>query len=109
MKRLTAALAVCLFFLVLGAKWAFIDVAGSDMPDWDQWDAEGQNLIIPWFEHDHFVAHLFEPHNEHRVVVTKLQNLAVTLLAGQWDGRLESVINALLHTGLAVAFFIAGC
>ncbi len=99
---------VCLFFIVVGAHWAAFDQFGSDLPNWDQWDAEGLNLLAPWFEQDHFVAHLFQPHNEHRVVVTKLQNLVLTLANGQWDARLESVFNATLHAALAVAFWIAG-
>ncbi len=103
-----AAIAACLFLLVLGAKWTVVDRFGSDIPNWDQWDAEGLELLAPWFERDNFVTHLLEPHNEHRIVLTKLQNLAVTLLAGQWDSRLECLINAGLHAALAAAFWLAG-
>jgi hypothetical protein len=101
-------LTACLFVMVLGLNWAAAERFGSDMPDWDQWDAEGLNLIAPWFEHDHFVAHLFQPHNEHRVVITKLQNLAVLLAAGQWDERLECFFNAFLHAGIAVGLWVWG-
>jgi hypothetical protein len=101
-----SAFAACLFLLVLGAKWATFERFGSPMPDWDQWDAEGSHLLIPWFERDEFLSHLFAPHNEHRVVLTKLQNLTLTLLNGQWDARLESVTNAILHSVLAVAFWL---
>ncbi|HVU35384.1 MAG TPA: hypothetical protein VHE61_18245 [Opitutaceae bacterium] len=101
-----AALVVCLFVFVVGANWATFEKFGSDMPDWDQWDAEGIYLLAPWFEHDHFVAHLFHPHNEHRVILTKLQNLAVVLASGQWDARLECLFNALLHAAIAIAFWL---
>ena len=104
----TIAFAACLFAVVVGLKWATFDRFGSAMPDWDQWDAEALNLLAPWFEHDHFAAHLFQPHNEHRVVITKLQNLTLTLLNGQWDARLEAVANALLHGALAVALWLLG-
>ena len=107
-RMLPAALAAGLFFLVLGAKWAVFDRFGSDLPNWDQWDAEGLNLLAPWFEHDHFTQHLFTPHNEHRVVMTKLQNLALTLAAGQWDARVEIAFNAALHSALAVACWLVG-
>src|SRR5438876_741033 len=76
------------------------------MPDWDQWDAEAMELFVPWFEHDHFIGHLFHPHNEHRIVVTKLQNLALALVNGQWDSRLECVVNAALHSAIAVGFWL---
>jgi hypothetical protein len=104
----TAAFASCLFLLILGAKWATFDRFGSAMPDWDQWDAEAVELLIPWFSGDNFLAHLFHPHNEHRVVVTKLHNLALVLLNGQWDARLEAVTNAVVHSALAAAFFLLG-
>lgn len=76
------------------------------MPDWDQWDAEGYYLLIPWLDQNHFVEHLFRPHNEHRVVLTKLQNLALTLMNGQWDSRLEAVTNAMLHALLGAGFWV---
>jgi hypothetical protein len=102
-------MAACLFCVVLGLKWATFNRYGSAMPDWDQWDAEGSYLIVPWFEHDQpFLKALFEPHNEHRVVMTKLQNLGLTLLNGQWDSRVEAIVNAILHSVLAAAFWLVG-
>jgi len=105
---LSGSLAACLFLIVVGTKWATLDRFGSPMPDWDQWDAEAVELFIPWFENDHFITHLFNPHNEHRVVLTKLQSLALGLLNGQWDSRLEAAVNALLHAALAVGFWLVG-
>jgi hypothetical protein len=104
---LTFALGVSLFLLVVSAKWATFHRFGSPMPDWDQWDAEALELLVPWFEKDNFISHLFAPHNEHRVILTKLQNLALVLLNGQWDSRLEAVTNAMLHSALAVGFWIS--
>ena len=106
--RLTAAYATLLFLIIVGAKWAQFDRFGSPMPDWDQWDAEGFELLGPWLDRDNFISHLFHHHNEHRVVLTKLQNLALVIGGGQWDARVEAAVNALLHTALAVAFWIAG-
>ncbi len=103
----TAAFAVALFFIVVGGKWAVVDRFGSDLPFWDQWDAEGLHLLVPWFEHGNFLPELFLPHNEHRVVLTKLQSLALVLASGQWDSRLECVVNALLHGAVAVALWLA--
>ena len=109
MKRfLPAAFAACLFLLIVGGKWATFDRYGSAMPDWDQWDAEAVELLIPWFENENFVRHLVHPHNEHRVIMTKLQNLALVLINGQWDSRLEAATNALLHAALAVGFWLLG-
>jgi hypothetical protein len=93
-----AACGVCLFLVIVAAKWATFDRFGSPMPDWDQWDAEASALLVPWLEQDPaFLGHLFAAHNEHRVVLTKLQALALTVANGQWDARLEAVVNAMLH------------
>ncbi len=107
-RTLTAAFAACLFLLIVTAKWATYDRYGSAMPDWDQWDAEAVHLLTPWLTHDHFLEHFFEPHNEHRVLLTKLQNLTLSLLNGQWDARLEAVTNAMLHALIAVGLWVAG-
>ena len=99
-RALTAAFAACLFTLVVAAKWATFGRYGSPMPDWDQWDAEGGALFIPWHQGEDLIPHLLKPHNEHRVILTKLQNLALGIANGQWDSRLEAVTNALLHLSL---------
>ena len=105
---LTVAFAACLFLLIVAAKWTTFDRYGSPMPDWDQWDAEGSELLIPWVEGDHFVSHLFHAHNEHYVIMTKLQNLTLGLLNGQWDSRLEASTNAMLHAAIATALWLFG-
>lgn len=108
-SRLDSALiALCLFAMVVGTNWATSERFGSDIPDWDQWDAEGINLLLPWCDHSHFVAHLFQPQNEHRIVITKLQNLGVILAGGQWDQRAETFFNAMLHGLIAVALWRIG-
>jgi len=98
--------AFCMFAFIIGVRWAVFDRYGMTLPEWDQWDAEGRMLLEPWFSHDHFFTALFTPHNEHRVVLTKLLNLGLTLANGQWDQRLEACVNALLPAALAVSFFI---
>ena len=100
------ALAASLFVIAIGGRWLVLDRFGSDLPVWDQWDAEGLQLLSPWFAKDRFLSHLFEPQNEHRIVVTKLQNLALTLAAGQWDARLQCAANAALAAGFAVALWL---
>jgi hypothetical protein len=100
-----AGLALALVTLIAGARWAIIERFGSDLPAADQWDAEAVATLLPWFERDHFVAHLFTPHNEHRVVLTKLQALTEVLVVGQWDARVEAVANALLASLFVAAFW----
>lgn len=107
-RALTAAFAACLFLIIVSAKWATFDRYGSPMPDWDQWDAEAGEALVPWYTNDQFLTHLFNPHNEHRVILTKLQNLALTVTNGQWDARLQAVGNAVLHAALAAGLWVFG-
>ena len=98
--------ALSLFAFILGVRWAVFDRYGMTLPEWDQWDAEGLKLLAPWYNQDHFLSALFTPHNEHRVVLTKLLNLGLTVANGHWDQRLEATFNALFPASIAVAFFL---
>ena len=93
---------------MLGAKWTVALRFGSSIPQWDQWDAEGLHLFLPWTEGRLTFAELFLPHNEHRVVLTKLLSLGLVELNGQWDALLECTVNAVLHSALAAGLFVLG-
>jgi hypothetical protein len=99
---LVGAMALALFGTVFGAKLIYIGLGGSDLPNWDQWDAEAINLLQPWFEGRFHWIDLFKTHNEHRVALTKLLCLAEVTINGQWDARLQCVINAAMHSTLVV-------
>jgi hypothetical protein len=97
-----------LFAIVLGGRWSLVDKFGTDLPEWDQWDAEGLHSLLPWMQHRLTLAEVVLAHNEHRVIVTKLLNLALTLVNGQWDQRVECTVNAALAGLLAVCLFAIG-
>jgi MFS family permease len=101
-------LIACLVAFVLGARWAVIDRFGMDLPEWDQWDAEGTNMLAHWYHGHLTLGELLQPQNEHRVVLTKLVNLGLTVVNGQWDQRLEAAFNAILPGLIAVGFYLLG-
>lgn len=103
---LTVLLSGCLFTLVFGLKLEIIHHFGTDLPRWDALDAEGLALYLPRAEGRLHLADLFRPHNEHRIVWTKLLGLAELKLNGQWDARLQCVVNAALHSVIAVFVFL---
>lgn len=107
-KLLTALFAACLFALIVTGKWTTFDRYGSPMPDWDQWDAEAMETYLPWFTKDRVIHHLLNAHNEHRVILTKLQHLSLVLLNGQWDARLEAATNAAIHAAIAITLWLLG-
>jgi hypothetical protein len=97
--RLWAWLAA-LFLVVLGAKFCVIQFYGSSLPFMDQWD-EAKLLFLPWLDGHLTWKALFAAHNEHRILFTRLLDLLELQLNGQWDPRLQMVINAFLQAGFA--------
>lgn len=107
-KRNLAAWLAAFFLVALGAKLWTIQIWATNIPYWDQWD-EARLLFKPWLEgtltwHDFFI-----PHNEHRILFTRLLDLLEVKLNGQWDIYLQTVVNAFLHLafgcGLATAIW----
>jgi hypothetical protein len=96
------ALCAGTFLLVFGSHAWVIARFGSWLPFWDQWDAEAFGLYIPWFDGTLTWARLAEAHNEHRVLLTKLVDLVLVVLNGEWDARLQTVVSAALHAWWAV-------
>ena len=107
-RAVRLGLIACLFAFVLGARWAIVDRYTIDLPEWDQWDAEGTMLLAPWYQGHLTFGALFIPQNEHRVVLTKLVNLGLTAANGQWDQRLEAAVNASVPGLIAVGIFLFG-
>ncbi len=103
--RITA-LALCLFCLVVGARWALYYRYGTDLPELDQWDAEGLVIFFPVSIGQFHFSGFYWPHNEHRVALTRLIAYGLTYSNGQWDQRLEAVVNALFAGGIALFWWL---
>ena len=98
---------LALFLIVVGARLWMVFVYGSPVPFMDQWDGEGATLFKPWLEGTLRLSDLFQPHNEHRLVLSRLLALGLLALNGQWDAQLEMVVNALLCGGMALFIAVA--
>jgi len=96
-----------LFLLILAAKLWLIGQFGNATPFWDQLDGEAGRLLIPYQDGSLSVGQLFAPHNEHRIVFTRLFSLGLVSLNGTWDPKLEMVAQAILHAGIIV--LLVGC
>ena len=96
---------LALGLLLFGSKLLVIAHYGSATPYWDQWDMEAANLYRPFLEGTWMLGQLVAPHNEHRVVTTRLLALLLLKINGLWNPLLEMIVNALVHvvTILAVA------
>ncbi|MVS97925.1 hypothetical protein [Devosia marina] len=87
---------------ILGAKLTLVDQYGSNVPFWDQWDAEALHLYAPYLNGTLTLSDLFAAHNEHRIFVTRVFNIALLELNGLWFPMLQMVANAVLHVLILV-------
>lgn len=98
---------LALFLIVVGARLWLVFLYGSSVPFMDQWDGEGATLFKPWLEGTLRISDLFQPHNEHRIVLSRLLALGLLALNGQWDAQLEMIVNALVCGTMAVLIAVA--
>jgi hypothetical protein len=88
-----------LFLIGLAAKLRLINDFSTAFPYWDQWGAEAAYLYIPLFDGELTWQHFFWAHNEHRILFTRLYDLALLWLNGQWDSQVQMVGSAIIHAG----------
>jgi hypothetical protein len=93
------AWALSIFLTGLGAKLFLIHGFGTSMPFFDQWDGQAGQIYLPWLAGHVPLEHWFHPHNEHRIFFTRIYDLALFVLNGQWDSRWQMVCNAAVHCG----------
>lgn len=97
---------LCLAALVLvglGARLWLIQTYATPLPFWDQWD-DTRTVFCPYFAGKLTLAALFSPHNEHRIFLTRIYNLALLLINGQWDNLVQMVANVFFYVGALAGF-----
>ena len=96
---------ISMFLVIVGARFWLIGNYGSDLPYWDQWDAEGAYLYKPL--HDGTLSFLdwFAPHNEHRVLFTRIVSYVLQVTNGQWDARVQMVVNSSFYALVACCVY----
>lgn len=98
---LTAALACA----VLASRLAVFHFGGSLLPYYDQWFVEFENGFMSVARGTPPLEALFLPHNEHRLVTTKLLSFVGFLLNGYWDVRFLVIVAALVRAAEAAILF----
>ncbi len=90
----------------LGARYFFIHSYGSFSPNWDEWQAHGVFILKRYMEGDLALKDFFVPHNEHRIVLTRLYTLGLFKLNNhEWNTILEMRFNAIIFSAGMTAFF----
>jgi hypothetical protein len=82
---------------IFGTKLWLIGKFGNATPFWDQWDAEADFLYKPFIDGTLKFADLLAPHNEHRILTTRLLALLELTINGIWNPLLQMVVNSVLH------------
>ena len=92
--------------VVIGAKCWMIAGYGSSTPFWDEWDAEGALLFPKYVAGTLTFSDLLAPHNEHRILFTRLWSLLLLILQGYWDPIGQMLANTLV-LGAMVALLVS--
>lgn len=92
-----------LFAVAIGSRWTLIAQHGVPVPFHDQWSAEGEAIFEPWFAGELGWEDFLKPSNEHRPALTRLLAFAEFRLTGQWNTRLQMLVNSLFYALTAVA------
>lgn len=96
--RIRLLIALALMGTVFFARLWMISSWASDVPFYDQWQAEGMQALVPWKLGTLSFGDIVASHNEHRVALTRLTAIALTALGGVWDPRVQMVFNAFLFS-----------
>lgn len=81
----------------LGAKYFLVSEHATSVPFFDAWDGEGLQVYLRLVGGDLRWSDLLAPHNEHRIAIQRLVGLCLLVVNGQWDARLQMVVNAAVH------------
>lgn len=98
---------LALFLVVAGARLWLVQNYSTSLPFSDQWDGEGGAILKPWVEGHLPFDNLIRPHNEHRILLTRVLILALFAGNRQWDPQLEMAVNAALY-GVSAVLITAG-
>ena len=90
--------------VTVGSKCWLIASAGSPTPFNDQWGAEAAILYPRYFDGTLQISDLIAPHNEHRILMSRLWSLLLLQLNGYWDPILQMLANTLIYGGFVGLF-----
>lgn len=105
--RIQSALliAVGVAAIVAAARLFLVVHYGTSNPFLDQWDAEVEYLYRPYVQGTLSFPDFFQPHNEHRIALTRLIGLGLFMLNGnQFDAKVEMMFNIVLYLAVVIVF-----
>lgn len=98
-RRMALTSFACALLAVAAVRFLIVLVYATDVPYWDQWDAEIDSLYRRFMEGTLSAADLVAPHNEHRILFTRIFGLALFAANEyQFDNIVSSCANVGLYT-----------
>ena len=88
---------VAAFLAVFGARLSWLYHYSHPMPVLDEWETDAVDLLIPLRGRFLDWQALFIPQGEHRILVTRLINLASSICNREWDPRVGMTLGALFY------------
>lgn len=95
--------------IIVLARAYFVNQFAVALPFWDQWDAEGDQLLRLWAENSLHVSDLWHPHNEHRIFPTRLLGLLIFILTDQWNNLTSAYVNIILAASIPASLLFILC
>jgi hypothetical protein len=100
-------LAAAFVTLLVAARLAVVGMCAPLVPFWDEWPATAAFILKPWNESHHVTwAALWAPHNDHRIVLTRLWEIAWFTVLGEWDPTVVATVNAIILTVAEAGFVV---
>jgi hypothetical protein len=90
---------------IFGVRAFIVERFGASIPQVDEWQATGQEILLPWRNGSLGFAALFEAHNgDHRIVATRLWEIFWYAVNGAWDPKLIMITKAAVFAAAATVF-----
>lgn len=91
------------------ARSLWVSLYAADLPYWDQWMQVMQEFVAAKQGTWH-IANYFEPHNEHRILFTRLIGMLLfELNGGAWSNLVEAYVNTLIYGAVLAFFYVTAC
>jgi len=95
---------IMVFLFVWLIRIIFINHYGVDLPVLEQWGTEINGLYLPYLNSTLSLKVLFIPHNEHRIFFTRVFNLIIFILNGNYSPVLVMKMQAGIMALIAALF-----
>lgn len=92
---------LAVFLLVAASRLMWLSLFASDLPYWDQWDAEGWALYRPYLLGTLGWTDLAAAHNEHRIFWPRVTLLALFAANGnEWNNLVAATVSSLFFAAI---------